>query len=610
MASFGTLAYGISAGTTAAIALIFILLAVQSRRVDRLFVPFGIFGLVATSTTVMTLALHSATSVEAYADLFKLFGLGNLLGVIAVVVLVDAWTGGVRRRERQIFLLSTGIIAVLQVVLPSGLLVGEIVALRDVSMLGETFVVHEGTQSAWRPAVDIYLIGVAALIVTALVRRFREGYRDDLIAILLALCVLLGANTVDSLVDVGIVDSPYVLPFGQMIVVVWAAFYLAYRVADTEERLASQASVLEQKVTERTAALLRSRDTLKRQLARQQSTARQLLVLADDFELIGTKMINTDTGEVTEAVRSVLGSIAELVDADSVSLDLTTETDARSVLPTTVRWSARNRDHAAAPDPLITHARLQVAGRSLGELQVRTWFGPLDAEQRGYLELAAEHLAGVIHRFELLLTIADAAVSAERERLARDLHDSVTQRLYSVSFLAEATPRQIADEPDRATRTVHQLQGLVRSSLAELRLLLYELNPSSVEHSPLGPLLNQLAEMIDSTSPVSVEARLDAAPELPSDVKLCFYRIAQEALSNAVRHSGSDEVTLTLESDRNEVTLEVADDGCGFVAIDPPPGYGLINMVERAEEVGARTEIDSGHEQGTTVRVKWGELVS
>jgi signal transduction histidine kinase len=209
---------------------------------------------------------------------------------------------------------------------------------------------------------------------------------------------------------------------------------------------------------------------------------------------------------------------------------------------------------------------------------------------------------------------AEAAVAAERSRLARDLHDAVTQLLFSASLIAEALPEIWENDQDEGRELLAEMRRLSRGALAEMRTLLLELRPGALTETSLGELLHQLAEAATGRTDVSIAVRENGAPDLPRDVHVALYRIAQEALNNIIKHARASRATVSLccvpcghpGDGRQQVTLSVTDDGCGFnPGCTPPDHMGLGIIRERAERIGAELEIDSQPGGGTEVMVRW-----
>lgn len=201
---------------------------------------------------------------------------------------------------------------------------------------------------------------------------------------------------------------------------------------------------------------------------------------------------------------------------------------------------------------------------------------------------------------------AQAAVAAERNRLARDLHDSVTQTLFSASLIADVLPRIWDRHPDQGRARLEELRQLTRGALAEMRMLLLELRPAALVETGLPDLLRQLGEAVTGRARVPVELQVSGERTLSQPVKVALYRIAQEALNNVAKHSGAGRAWISLNLTPDGAELHVRDDGRGF---DPAAvGHdrlGLGIMRERAADVGAAIDITAATGHGAEVRVVW-----
>ncbi len=201
---------------------------------------------------------------------------------------------------------------------------------------------------------------------------------------------------------------------------------------------------------------------------------------------------------------------------------------------------------------------------------------------------------------------ADEAVAAERNRLARDLHDAVTQTLFSISLMAEVIPELWEIQPAEAQKRLVELRQLGRGALAEMRTLLLELRPSALTDAALPDLLRQLTEAVIGRSRLPVELYVDGDCCISADVQIVVYRIAQEALNNVVKYSRATLVSVNLRMRPEAVFLSVVDNGIGFDPNQVPSNHlGLRIMRERAEAIGARLTIYSEPGEGTQVSVHW-----
>jgi len=200
----------------------------------------------------------------------------------------------------------------------------------------------------------------------------------------------------------------------------------------------------------------------------------------------------------------------------------------------------------------------------------------------------------------------EKAVTAERSRLARDLHDAVTQTLFSASLIAEVLPRLWAKDPERGRQQLEEVRLLTRGALAEMRSLLLELRPEALAKAKMDDLLHQLGRAMTGRTGVPVSVSADVQCPLPAEVKVALYRIAQEALNNASKHAEASHVDVHFQCEDGLATLAITDDGRGFDVDNIPPGHlGVGIMRERAAAVGAELEIESEIGRGTEVRVIW-----
>ncbi len=198
-----------------------------------------------------------------------------------------------------------------------------------------------------------------------------------------------------------------------------------------------------------------------------------------------------------------------------------------------------------------------------------------------------------------------AAVVNERARLARDLHDSIIQAVYAITWNMRTAHQVLPTNADRAGKLMEQALDTARTCLLDLRSLVFELRPELLEQYGLTGLLARHVESVQGRGPLDFNLEIGGEPELPLGSKEALYRIAQEALQNAVKHSGAQQVTLRLQQDLTQVFLEVKDDGVGFDPMIPSPGQlGLLSMRERAAKLGGKLEIVSGYGHGTQVQIQ------
>ncbi|KAB2351018.1 GAF domain-containing sensor histidine kinase [Actinomadura rudentiformis] len=235
------------------------------------------------------------------------------------------------------------------------------------------------------------------------------------------------------------------------------------------------------------------------------------------------------------------------------------------------------------------------------------------------LTLFAAHAAIAMTNARLYEHNRELTVVAERNRLARELHDAVAQKLFSLRLTAKAAAALAERDPARTVTELAQVERLAAEALAELRAVIFELRPADLVDG-LAASLRKHAEVLDRAYDTAVRFAGDGAVALPEDQEAALFRIAQEALYNALRHSGAGVVEVRLKGDGERVVLEVADDGAGFdpAALNggrggrkdpwpsepPPGGLGLASMHDRARSIGGVLSIDAAPGAGTVVRLE------
>ena len=198
------------------------------------------------------------------------------------------------------------------------------------------------------------------------------------------------------------------------------------------------------------------------------------------------------------------------------------------------------------------------------------------------------------------------AALEERQRLARELHDSVSQVLFSIGLSARSARTMLErNNVERAAATVENVVKLAEMGMAEMRALIFELRPESLAQEGLNAALTKQAAALRARHSIAVETTLGEEPDVPLAIKEALYRIAQEATHNTVKHARAERIDIRLTGDAGEVALDVEDNGVGFdTSADFPGHLGLRSMRERVARFGGTVEIDSAPGRGTAVRVR------
>jgi len=221
-------------------------------------------------------------------------------------------------------------------------------------------------------------------------------------------------------------------------------------------------------------------------------------------------------------------------------------------------------------------------------------------------EMLAAHAAIAIENARLFERSRELSVVEERNRLARELHDSVNQTLFSISLVADATATLIERDPAQAKTKVEGLRDMARAAMQEMRSLIFELRPAEIDADGLAPTLRKHIDVLRRVYHMEIEFREQGWVRPDPGIERGIYRIAQEALSNALKHSQAEKIDVELGAGDGRVTLVVADDGTGFDPRDAQirsTKLGITSMEERAHALGGELRIESG-EGGTLVALE------
>ena len=245
-----------------------------------------------------------------------------------------------------------------------------------------------------------------------------------------------------------------------------------------------------------------------------------------------------------------------------------------------------------------------------GEQVLGFIFAACKTEPGGFTErderlvsLFAAHAAIAMTNARLYERGRELSVLQERSRLARDLHDAVSQKLFSVRAKARAAAVLVGRDPARAIEEIGSVADLAGQAQAELRAVIDGLAPPELAAGGLAGSVRGYAVMAGRTYGADVQFQAGDLPALDPQRETVIYRVAQEAIGNALRHSGGQAVTVTLAGRQGRVVLEVRDDGNGFDVRTTQPGLGLASMRERAASAGGRLTVTSAPGTGTVVRL-------
>jgi two-component system NarL family sensor kinase len=234
-----------------------------------------------------------------------------------------------------------------------------------------------------------------------------------------------------------------------------------------------------------------------------------------------------------------------------------------------------------------------------------------DASQFGKEEIdlmvdVGRQIGSSIETAQLRKQKSHLMVIEERNRLARDLHDSVTQSLYSLVLFAEAGRRHLENgQIERATTYLGRVTDTGQQALKEMRLFIHKIRPAVLQEEGLEHALRQRLKAVEGRSGIEHHLVVDGKLDLPPSLEEALYHISQEALNNSLKHARAKEVSVRLVCDDQQVEMEISDDGRGFDvdAARHSDGVGLKSMSERVEEFNGTVTLESSPGLGTTVRV-------
>jgi PAS domain S-box-containing protein len=279
-------------------------------------------------------------------------------------------------------------------------------------------------------------------------------------------------------------------------------------------------------------------------------------------------------------------------------------------------------------DTRWAHAFREAAGEHLETFfrYIRSWMGvPLVVKDQAIGMLSLDHrqenhysekeaelamafgvqAAVAIENARLYEQARSLAALEERQKLARELHDSVSQAIYGIALGARTARTQLERDPSQAAEPLDYVLSLAEAGLAEMRALIFELRPESLQLEGLVAALTKQAASVRARHHLDVQMQLAEEPELALEAKEALYRIAQEALHNTVKHARARRVDIRLDRTEQAVTLELRDDGVGFEADGSFPGHlGLRSMRERAARLGGKLEVESAPGQGSLIRAR------
>jgi signal transduction histidine kinase len=258
----------------------------------------------------------------------------------------------------------------------------------------------------------------------------------------------------------------------------------------------------------------------------------------------------------------------------------------------------RTRSETAIP--------IKIKGQVIGVIDVESdRVDGFDESDLVVLQSLADQVAVAIENARLYEQAQHLAALEERQKLARELHDSVSQALYGI-VLGARTARTLLDrDAPKAAEPMDYILSLAEAGLAEMRALIFELRPESLQTEGLVAALGKLTNALGARYQLKVQLEAGDEPDVPIEAKESLYRITQEALNNIAKHARAQRVEVMLRTETDALSLEISDDGAGFDTSRQFPGHlGLHTMRERAEKAGGTFALDSAPNAGTRIQVR------
>jgi signal transduction histidine kinase len=611
---------------------------------------FGLFAVAYSGAVLTGLLMYRAATLPQYLAVDRWNGVFIGVTYIFLIWFVAVYT------DVQLMPVLAGLTALFATVIAahvtrSTLIHGEIMGLASATLpWGEQITFLEAAESTWEIIFLLTQLLTIGFLFYASIRQYRRGERRAAVALGAGLLFFVATIIFDMFVESGIINFVIASDFGFLGLAIVMSLKMSNDIIRTEEEVTRYRGQLETLVQERTYELQQANDQLAHEVGERGQAEKTLRRHVEELAVLSriTQLLATVT-DLPLALEQVGEAIVHLFDARYTYVILPSAKDPQlqvlvgferesgpiGAVPLPVSldetpYFRRVLDHAesltitdvqalplAAPmrDSIASQqiqnamlVPLMVRGAAIGLLAIATDRDDFTftADQVRLAETVAGDMAGAIENARLFERAQAVAVSEERSRLARELHDSVTQILFSINLIALSLGRLWKRNPERAARTTDELQRLTHGALAEMRTLLRELRPQIIAATELGTLLKQLSDGVSARHDIPVDVEVGTLCEIPQEVHVALYRIAQEALTNITKHAEASQVAVKLVCEDTAVQLAITDDGQGFDPDDVPAEHmGLDIMRERADAIGAEIEIDSRPGTGTSITITW-----
>jgi signal transduction histidine kinase len=652
---------GVAAGIGVLAALTHFLTGFVRRPVDRARIAFAVAAAAAAVGALSVLALYVIQDIDLHITVMKwVFFPATVFWTIAIVWFVAFFADVRPKWFLRALTAGFALTLLINALLPRGILHEQKGDLMEMESMGGSVMVM--TQSSPHPlqnVTDLLTLISFAFLCYATYRVYRRPSHTSHIRAryLGAMTAILAVATFfDAIVEHRVVISFQTLYLSQVsfaLVIIAVSLALRGESLKVEKELQLYRTHMDELVEARVHELDEAHERLAEQERKRLATEDELSRRVEELQTLQRlAQILAGRSTLEEALDETTGAVTRLFGARFARVRLTaldeeqepapaegaTEPETASVAPTTLDAEAADvviREGAMIAGDLrewpglSAETRARAGEDGVGALLVTPLVatsGPAGAlviardapaaafsvEERQLASTIGDALAAVVEIDRLHRRETRQAAAEERQALARDLHDAVTQSIYSATLIAEALPAVYERDPAEGLHNLERLRRLVRAALAEMRTLLFELRPAALQMAPLDALLERLGDALAGQTDVDVEVQVAEDLDLPPDVKIALYRVTQEAFSNISKHARATTATARVALDGDGgVALTVTDDGRGFDPAAVPSGHmGLHIMRERLESVGGGFAVESATGGGTTVTAVWRQPAS
>ena len=649
---------GVAAGIGILAALTHGLVGFARRPLDRARIAFAVAAAAAAAGALSVLALYAITAIDLHIAVMKwAYFPATVLWTVAIVWFV-AFLADVRPKWfLRALTAGFAFTLVVNVVLPRGILHQQKGALMEMdAMGGSVMVMTQSSPHVLQNVTDALTLVAFGFLCYAVYRVYRHPGRARAHHLGLMTALLAVATMFDAIIEHRVVITFNTLYLSQLsfaVVIIAVSLALRRESLRVETELQLYRTHMDELVEARVRELDETNALLARETEERRATEEALHRRMEELEalqrmaqLLGGRSargeaLDEATSAIARLFRARYARVRLLTDdeADEDRAGAATEVagegisgEAKDVQPLTALdlavCDAAVHDQTLIADDIASWPGLQddlrseAAANGVGSVLAAPLTGtsgpagalvivrgvdagPFSAEDQQLAETVGDALAAVIEIDRLHRQETRQAAAEERQALARDLHDAVTQSVYSASLIAEALPAVWERDHEEGLRNLERLRRLVRAALAEMRTLLFELRPASLEAAPLDALVERLGDALAGQTQIDVDIEIDDV-DLPPGVKIAFYRVTQEAFSNVAKHARASAVSARVVAVEGGATLTVQDDGRGFDPGAVPSGHmGLHIMNERLERVAATLRVDSAPGAGTTIHAAW-----